>query len=516
MVSYLYSRNPVPVRPVEPLKTRRQKGCIIMKNRKKFPSLVLAMVMMFLACIFLLSACQTAEDDHQTVELPPEPEDGVLTYAALNPVTRELQSSVERFNEAHTDVQIEIRDYSDDAGPQRLLLELAAGRVPDLMELQRIGRVSVSSDPSAESLWFGEPMAAGFQSGDEWMPYRQLAQRGYLEDLWPYIENDPDFGREGVLEAPLKAAEVNGGLYMLFSQVSINILMGPKAVVGERLGWTLDDLIEAFSAMPAGSTILRYNATQRDVFFKLLSAELNQYVDWETGQCSFENEEFRGLLAFLSSFPSTFESSLAPEQMEEELVWKLVDGEQLLEPVKIGLLRDMPEFDTYFASGASYIGYPTADGSLGSSFIIHGNKLAMSSACQDKDAAWEFMRQMIQRRYNPNDMRTAHQNQKIRIPINRRDYELGNRVDMEREAEDIPPRFTFYGGPSYAVAVPTEDDLQLFEQLIGSTTQIYWPDDALASVVWESIGPYLAGDKSLDDTVALVQGRVSLYVNEQR
>ena len=134
--------------------------------------------LLFLVCVFFLSACQNSENDPQTVELPPEPQEGILTYAALNPVTRELQASVDRFNEGHTDVQIEIRDYSDEAGPQRLLLELAAGRVPDLMELQRIGRVSVSSDPSAESLWFGEPMAAGFQSGDEWMPYRQLAQRG--------------------------------------------------------------------------------------------------------------------------------------------------------------------------------------------------------------------------------------------------------------------------------------------------------------------------------------------------
>ena len=32
------------------------------------------------------------------------------------------------------------------------------------------------------------------------MPYRQLAQKGYLEDLWPYIENDPELGRGAVME----------------------------------------------------------------------------------------------------------------------------------------------------------------------------------------------------------------------------------------------------------------------------------------------------------------------------
>ena len=42
-------------------------------------------------------------------QLPPEPEEGVLIYAALNPVTNELIRSVEKFNEAHTDAKIEIR-----------------------------------------------------------------------------------------------------------------------------------------------------------------------------------------------------------------------------------------------------------------------------------------------------------------------------------------------------------------------------------------------------------------------
>ena len=57
-----------------------------------------------------------------------------------------------------------------------------------------------------------------------------MALRGYLEDLWPYIENDPDLGREGVMEAPLKAAEVDGKLYTVFESVCINTLVGPISV----------------------------------------------------------------------------------------------------------------------------------------------------------------------------------------------------------------------------------------------------------------------------------------------
>jgi hypothetical protein len=62
----------------------------------------------------------------------------------------------------------------------------------------------------------------------------------------------------------------------------------------------------------------------------------------------------------------------------------------------------------------------------------------------------------------------------------------------------------------------TEEDMERFETLLNSTTLLYWPDDELSNIVWDSIGPYLAGDRSLDDTVALVQNRAQLYVNEMR
>ena len=68
----------------------------------------------------------------------------------------------------------------------------------------------------------------------------------------------------------------------------------------------------------------------------------------------------------------------------------------------------------------------------------------------------------------------------------------------------------------YPTAPISEEDIQRYEALIYNTTQLYWPDDALSDVVWDTIGPYLAGDKALDETVQLLNNRVGLYVNELR
>ena len=41
-------------------------------------------------------------------------------------------------------------------------------------------------------------------------------------------------------------------------------------------------------------------------------------------------------------------------------------------------------------------------------------------------------------------------------------------------------------------------------------------DKAVFDIVQESLGPYFAGDRTLDETVALVQNRVGLYLSEQK
>ena len=454
---------------------------------------------LLLGCLLFLVGC--AEKD-----LPPKPEDGVLIYAALNPMTEDLDKSIARFNNAHEDVQIEVRDYSDESGVDRLITELSLGQVPDIMELHRLGD--------------GQDTAYAYDSykarpeNEYWMPYRQLAQKEYLEDLWPYIENDPDLGLDGVLMPPLKAAEVDGGLYMLFQDVSVTTMIAPEHVTGDRWGWTLDELMEAYSTMPEGSTIMRFNLNRRDVFSMLCAPLLDQYVDMKTGKTFFDSQGFRDMVTFLDTFPEEFKTTLSPDGVEAELVERMLGGKQLLESRTIAAMWYLPTVEANFGAPAAFAGYPTADGSLGSYFNLHGSKLAMSSACQNKEAAWEFMRQILTKKYNYNELDDLRLQTAIKICVNLRNYNLENEIDLKND------RGITQSGPLgkrlLDVDFPDEDDLLLFEKLINSTTQIYWPDNALSDIVWEALGPYFAGDKPLDDTLQLLDNRVSLYLNEQK
>lgn len=447
-----------------------------MKNINK----TLVISLLFPALVFVLSACST---DGQKHDLP----ENTLIYANLRESGPDREA-VDEFNRTHENVQIEVRDYLDAEGngdKTRLLAEIIAGNGPDIIDM------GYARDASTTLL-----------------PYQRMAKGGYLEDLWPYIENDPELGREAVLEPPLKAAEVSGGLYIAFPSVRINTLVGAESVVGDRTSWTLAELREAFASMPPDSTILNYSYNRRDAFVYISSMSLDSYVDWETGRCDFDGEDFRTLIEFVAGFPeqSPFDSVDPADYnaimaINKEMGERLYGGRQMLRQEMIGRLEDIQWLDFIFGGRASFAGYPVEDGSVGSSFFISGRSLAMSSTCRNKEAAWDFLRQAFLPKGSIEPFGP--------IPVNRSDYELSKKCDIGQTIQDA-------FGPDYVIRAATADELQRYEELLNSIDKIELCDKTVFDIVQENLGPYFAGDKTLDETVQLIQNRVKLYVNENR
>lgn len=459
-----------------------------MRLQRKWKVFLLALA----ACF--LTACAAGGQE--------EPDVTTLIYANLTEGGVD-RAAVSRFNESHQDVQIEVQDYFDDgdasgrSGKERLLTEIGAGKIPDIIDL---GRSSSSYYVSV-------------------LPYRSLVHKGILEDLWPYIENDPELGREGVLEAPLKAAEINGGLYTIFNTVGINTLVGAESVVGDRTSWTLEDFWETFASMPEGSTPMAFYTDAETVFFELIRMNVNNYVDWETGECFFDEGEFKKFLEFSGSFSreqKTFSDEESIDAGEEEERAR-VEGRQmadtyvLMEPLSIQLL------DALYGLGgrASFIGYPVEDGAAGSSFYIYDDRrLCMSSTCRDKEAAWEFLRETLLPKYeSPDAMYMALTNYfktktLVGIPVNRADYNLLRRVSMSRRPYRLDHRYEYHK--------VTAEEAQRFDDLVNSVGRIELMDQTIYNIIQEVAGAYFAGDKTLDETAALIQNRVKLYVNENR
>ncbi len=444
-------------------------------------------------------AIMTATDRSQL------PEKTTLTYATMY-LGYDVRSQIIEFNKTSDKYRIEVRDYSEfataedsSAGLTRLNTEIVAGNVPDMLETGSI-------------------------------PLRQYAAKGLLEDLWPFIEGDTDIGgRAGVMEHVLNAAEQDGKLYEIFTNFAIRTVAGPKNIVGDRMSWTLADLQEALAKMPEGCAIFGQTDTKTDMLSNVMAQNADSFVDWSTGQCRFDSEDFKALLAFCNSFPAEYDWENSQDEWEDPYT-RIISGKQMLTSVYFSQLRwDFLENDGLFKSqgGAAFIGYPREDGGVGSGFTTNGG-VAMSAACKDKEGAWSFMRTRLLSQSTDEESARYWSN----FPVNKADFdkmvEEAMTVQYEQD-ENGQPLLDENGQPiEIKETWWISDDLQLeqgavtqeqydrFMALYNAVDSVYYFDEAIYDIVADMAGAYFAGDRSLDDTAAQIQSRVTLYVNENR
>ncbi|MGM9522223.1 MAG: extracellular solute-binding protein [Oscillospiraceae bacterium] len=420
----------------------------------------------------------------------------ILTYACMY-IDYNIRSEIIKFNKSNANYRIEVQDYSEyntendyQAGLTKLTTEILSGDVPDILDTDNL-------------------------------PIDRYAAKGLLEDLWPYIEQDTEIGgREGLVEQVFKAMESDGKLYYIVPGFSIQTVVGAPSIVGDKMGWTLDDLMTAYSNMPEGANVFDESTTKDTVMRYCCYSMLGDLVDWETGKCSFDSQEFIDVLNFTQLFPETFdwESYYGDDYVYESEYTKLMSGRQMLSVQYISDFDSIQMLRKMFGGEVTFVGFPTGHGN-GSAFNINSG-LAMSSTCKNKDGAWEFIRTFLTEDYQTDNVWSFPTNKAAfdakltdaMTPIYYTDPVTGEQVEQDRggwwigEGED---------DVIYIYAM-SEEDRDVLMELINSTESIYEYDDTLYQVITEDVAAFYAGQKSAEEVAKLIQSRVSIYVNEQR
>ena len=428
------------------------------------------------------------------------PEKTTLIYASLY-LSYDARRKILDFNKRSDQYRIEVRDYAeydtDGKGQmalQKLNTEILAGNVPDILDTNNL-------------------------------PLRQYGAKGILEDLWPFIDSDPDLGRDALMVRPLEANAQDGKLYEIFNSFSIQTAAGPSKIVGDSLSWTLADLQAALEKMPEGCSIMGQDDTQESMLRLLMSLNMDQFVDWTTGKCSFDSEDFKAMLEFCRSFPVEWDWEKQGEDYEDANS-RIMNGRQLLSTMNVSdFTWSVQSPAAVFNNEFTFVGFPRENGSAGSYFSFYRG-LAMTSSCADKEGAWSFIRQTLlpqveNGRYYGN------------FPINKADFDKVVQQSMEIEYEtdengkpvldEDGNKIPVYMGDIWVtndLQVPsraaTQEDVDKVMELYNAVDSMYAYDEKIFDAVKEVASQYFAGDKPLDDTASLIQSKVSLYVNESR
>ena len=363
------------------------------------------------------------------------------------------------FNRTNEDYKIEILDYSVyntgydySAAGRKLLEDIMAGNAPDIIALDSV-------------------------------PVSILAEKGLLEDLYPFVDGDPEFSREEFFPNVLALCERDGKLVSTTSGFWISTVVGASSVVGDTPGWTYEEFAAALASMPEGCRPLGAMTTRGDILSTCLSFHLDKFVNRATGECRFDNEVFATILKFASHFPENIDWDNYDWEKESDDV-SIADGRQMLATASVSGMEDITYNDYYFGGlPYTYIGYPTASGT--GNYMTLSSRFAMSSSCADKEAAWQFLRIFFT---------DSYQKQQYTLPA--------SRVLFEAKLKEAMDSFL------------SQEQADKLRELVETTTCTATMEENIETIVKEQAESFFRGEKSIEEVSALIQNAVSRYIHE--
>lgn len=392
-----------------------------------------------------------------------------------------------RFNREHTDYQIELRDYLEADDPLlQMNTEIIAGKSPDIL------------DVSYTSL-------------------NQYIEKGLLEDLAPYMERDPEINMRDLIPSVSEAIEKNHNIYFVAPSFQLYSLAARKKEVGEKEGWTLEEMEDVLKKKDKGVHVFYWN-DKMDILYTLLEMNVSDFVDWQEGKCYFDGEAFKELLALAEQMGTDGVPEQSGGQLAEEEA--IQEGEVLFWEGNVDLARIYMN-QRILGEEVAYIGYPNEERE--GSYFQFSHPFAIYSKSGEKEAAWEFIRIFMTKEFQGKmDLYGSS------MPTRQDCYDLMVEANLAAEAytnemgRDIIPgamwsAYSLIYNDMPAERNPlTQKEADALTALVGKTKRCVSYEAALMDIIQEEAEIYFAGEKNLEDTVRIIQKRALTYVNENR
>lgn len=411
---------------------------------------------------------------------------------AYNYADWDVRSAAVKFNKSNTKYRIKIVDYSSlyntdgnySAGLTQLNADIVSGKMPDILVV------------------------------DSAMPIESYVGKGLFEDLKPYIEADEELDLNNFMPNIIDLCSTDGALYFLVPSYSISTIVGKTEDVGSEPGWTLQDAEALLDSKPEG-TVLFYETTSDTIMNNALTMASDQFIDWETGSCSFNGQSFVDLLNFAVTFPTANEDGGdAQEEYTDnyDSLWR--EGKVLLSQVYLGAFSDYNNAKKgTFDSDITCVGFPAGSGK--GSVINYRMQLAMSSKSKEKEGVWEFIRYFLTDEYQ--EKLTYN----FPLSIKRLD-ELGEEAKEDPYYLDENQNKVFYKNTMYlnGIEVPidpmTDDEVAEVKEILYSMDNATSYKESVMNIIQEESAPFFAGQKTAQEVADIIQSRMQVYVDENR
>ena len=226
--------------------------------------------------IFLLIGCNKKEqyDDH-TIVL------GVLSGGGQS-----IEEAVATYNHSQNNYQVVIKNYGDkDDALDKMIMDIMTNSTPDIIFLNTL-------------------------------PLEQYVEKGLLEELTPYFEKDPECSVNDLIPNVYETMKVNNDLYFTSPGFAVFTIGAGKNLTKNATGYTIPEFKELLDSQQNKDIQPFYSQYKGHLLTTLCCYNLGDYVDWNTGSCSFDGEQFRTILQICNEWGETNLTDYETEEPE--------------------------------------------------------------------------------------------------------------------------------------------------------------------------------------------------------
>lgn len=389
-----------------------------------------------------------------------------LSMTSMQPDSSILEA-VAQFNKTNEEYKIVLDSYfafyetvsdSDwDNALLKLSTEMIAGKVPDIIDLA-------------------------------YLPVEAYVRQGILEDLRPYIQNDPAIDENNYFSNVFDALSVNGKLPFVTNSVYIQTIATDSRVTGNQAGWDYDAFFSFLNEQEDSMGRVKHAA-----FIEFMLRSTDRFVNWEEGTCDFNNPEFTQLLNMAKTLEQRRDILIDPygQGMYTDDFSEAYAASSL---ATIQSVFSLAQFRAFYKGNLNMMGFPNKNGVC--HVIAPKSMIGISALGDNKEGAWQFARSFLEER---------QQEASFFLPISKTAFDKVLNAAMNGNS--------MWSGVFWGEILP--EDAELLRTLISTANQSWGSDAQLIKIVLTLSESFFNNEKSAEAVAADIQRRASIYFSEQ-
>lgn len=346
-------------------------------------------------------------------------------------------------------------------------------------------------------------------------------RKGAMADMYELMDEYGGLEREDFLPNVLEGLTINGELPAVVDSFFISTAVAKTKYVGEEFtNWTPEQAMQFYSEMPEGMDFL--GDEDRSLSFYMLRNPGKGCIDYTDYTCDFSGGSFTDTLRFCAEHP--FVEGYVPDisTMPEEEMLEYFGGtkgtdRQLVYRIDISGFNHSLANDAYAnlsREDFTFVGLPSSDGNGAKTYTnnISSQPYGILKNSSSKEAAWKLVTQLLRYR---KPLEKFAWDDTLGIPVLVSQFN----IDYDRSSSyhnsincDLYPPGEWEEEKAFRITDEVKEKLR--DYIFSVKFDIYYPDE-LSYFIDEECDPVIAGERTPEEAVRILDDRITTFLSER-